>query len=237
MNGSEAIDRVIAAYGGVALWRSLQEVVLEIDFLGGPLPLIKGLGRTFARPSIVAIRPFEWRAEFRDFPGPGESAVFAAGTVQLHDRTGALTFEDRRYRERFHGLKKYRRWSHADAVYFFGYALTTYLSVPFVLPTYVTRIDAGPGGVRIEAHFPETIHTHSAKQEFWFDSEGLLSRHDYCADVVGWWATGAHFTSEYQRMGGLPVATRREVYGRIQRTVTPLPILSARLHPLEVKTG
>jgi hypothetical protein len=235
MDKTEAIHRVLAAYGGLALWRNLRHVMVQVDSLGGLLPVMKGLGHTFAQPGIVVIQPFEWRAEFYDYPNLGEHAIFASGAVQLRDRAGILTFEHRRYRETFRGLHKYRRWSDADAIYFFGYALTTYLNVPFVLPTYATCIDTWHGGVRVTAHFPEAIDTHSAHQQFWFDREGLLVRHDYRADVVGWWATGSQFSSDYQSMAGLPIATRRQVYGRVYQAVMPVPVLSARLHPLEVK--
>jgi hypothetical protein len=89
--------------------------------------------------------------------------------------------------------------------------------------------------VRVTARFPATLDTHSARQQFWFDRNGLLRRHDYRADVVGWWAAGAHISSDYQIMNGLPIATRRQVFARFFQAVTPVPVLSATLHPLEVK--
>lgn len=237
MVDGKAFQRVLDAYGGLALWRKLKHVLLHMDSLAGPLPMMKGLGRTFASPSMVLVDPARWRVEFQDYPQPGERAIFAAGTVQVMDRAGAVVFEQRRYRENFLGLKKNRRWSPADAVYFFGYALATYLSVPFILPEYATSIKPWRGGVRITARFSKAIDTHSVLQRFWFDGDGLLLRHDYRADVVGWWAAGSHFTSDYQVMAGLPIARRREVYGRCLRAVTPVPILSATLHPIEVKIG
>jgi hypothetical protein len=235
MANGHTIDDLIAANGGLALWQNLRHIVLQVDSLGGPLPVLKGLGRTFTQPGVVLVNPSQWSAEFHDYPQSGERAIFAAGGVQFHNRAGAVTFDQRRYRETFRGIKKYRRWSHADAVYFFGYALATYLSVPFMLTAHATRIEAWQSGVHVTARFPKTIDTHSTSQQFWFDRDGLLVRHDYCADVVGWWATGSHFNSEYEVMAGLPIATRRQVYGRLFRAVTPIPVLSARLQPLEVK--
>jgi len=237
MFNDPALYRVIDAYGGLALWRKLKCVVLQIDSLDGPLPVAKGLGRTFIQPSIVTIDPLNWKVEFHDFPQPGESAIFSKGTVQFINRAGALTVDRSQYRETFRGLKKYRRWSHADAAYFFGYALVTYLSIPFILPEYATSVREWKDGVRVSARFPEALDTHSADQVFWFNREGLLVRHDYRAEVVGWWAAGAHFTSGYRTIAGFPVATRRQVYARLFRAVTPVPVLSATLHPVEVKVA
>jgi hypothetical protein len=132
MPTQETIAGLIAAHGGLELWQALKHVVIQVDSLGGMLPVMKGLGRTFAPPGVVLIEPSLWRAEFQDYPQPGEHAIFSAGAVQLRNRAGAITFDHRRYRETFRGLRKLRRWSPADAVYFFGYAMTTYLSVPFI---------------------------------------------------------------------------------------------------------
>ena len=85
------------------------------------------------------------------------------------------------------------------------------------------------------ARFPEALDTHSSNQVFWFNGEGLLMRHDYRAEVVGWWAAGAHFTSGYRTFADLPVATQRQVYAPSFRAMTPIPVLRATLHPLELK--
>src|SRR5260370_37111454 len=133
MADDQALDHIIDAYGGLALWRKLKCVILQLDSLGGPLLTVKGLRRTFAPPGIVTVDPVHRRAEFHDYPQPGVRAIFADSAVQLRDKTGLVIFEQSRHRERFRGRKKYRSWSHADAVYFFDYARTTYLSWPFIL--------------------------------------------------------------------------------------------------------
>jgi hypothetical protein len=79
------------------------------------------------------------------------------------------------------------------------------------MPTYVQE---WKHGIRVAARFPQDLDTHSSDQVFWFDREGLLVRHEYRAEILGWWATGAHFTSEYRRSAGLLVSTHGQVYAR-----------------------
>jgi hypothetical protein len=212
------LDKAIDRYGGDELWERLDCITLRMLELSGPLLVMKGLGKTFSRPGIIRVYPKKLRTEFE---GQG---TFHAGSVDGHDH----------YRRTFDGLRKYRRWSTADAVYFFGYALTTYLSIPFLLRELETTTRETRDGFEISADFPARIETHGPRQRFYFDRDGLLRRHDYRSEVIGWWAAGAHFTSEYQTLNGLPVATRRQVFARVGRAVTPIPVLSARLEPLDV---
>jgi hypothetical protein len=123
------------------------------------------------------------------------------------------------------------RWAPADALYFFGYALANYLSLPFLL--------AGAGHVRhgarsVTVRFPDGFDTHSAIQSFHFDDTGLLARHDYAADVVGVWAIGSHFTRDYVETSGMWFARTRYVKGRLGALVTPVPVLRARLRGFAV---
>ena len=64
---------------------------------------------------------------------------------------------------------------------------------------------------RLEATFPAGLDTHSTRQTFYFDSRGLLRRHDYVAEVVGGWAHAAHHCADHTESGGLVFPTRRWV--------------------------
>jgi hypothetical protein len=46
---------------------------------------------------------------------------------------------------------------------------------------------------------------------FYFDEQGLLTRLDYTAEVVGGWAHGVHLREAYRDFGGLKAATKRRV--------------------------
>jgi hypothetical protein len=226
VNNEPMLEAAINRFGGDALWRKLDYVLLDIESIGGPLPTIKGIGRTFPHFGRIQVFPKLFRSVFYDRNGSllGE---FDSGSVH---QPGLPPVKN--HRPSFDGAKKHRPWNTQDAIYFFGYAFTVYLSIPFLLaglPIKARRLRNG--GLRVDADFPNQIHSHCRKQSFYFDKSGLLVRHDYTAVIVGRTAWGAHFTSDYKEMDGLPVARQRHVYARLGSIATFIPVLSAKIEP------
>ena len=215
------VARSVARYGGRERWQRLR-LLLAPSSLTGLLPRLKGVGHSFDLPAIVEIQPAQARAVFQDYPGPGSTGRFEAGLVGLGGDAPA------EHRASFRGARKWRRWSPLDALYFFGYALTHYHAVPFILPDAELRAWDERRRILTVA-FPASVHTHCAVQSFYFDDSGLILRHDYVAEIVGAWARGAHFWREYREVDGFPVATHRRVLARLGRRPIPLVALDARL--------
>ncbi|EMY76016.1 hypothetical protein LEP1GSC060_2284 [Leptospira weilii serovar Ranarum str. ICFT] len=229
-------EKIVDRYGGWELWNRLDSVEFYFQSLGGPLPFLKGLGKTFNKHGLVRIFPKDFTAEFLEYPVPGKKIVFKNGKVGIFNMDeDPISFEFLNYRDSFYGLKKYRSWSPLDVSYFFGYAITQYSSVPFILKEYAVRkVELADGRFRIDAEFPKHLHTHCKKQSYLFDKDGLLVRNDYTADIVGPWAKGAHFTSHFQELDRFPIATKRNVFVRLGSLATPIPVLSAELKPLKI---
>ncbi len=200
--------------------------------------MAKGLDSTHSMPPRIEVFPHEWRTVFCDFPVPGQQGIFARGEVSI-TTTGPnpnVRQKERDHRKSFAGLRKYRRWSPLDALYFFGCALSTYQSLPFVLTrtSFVSlrrlrdcRIP-NEDLIGIVVDFPSDLPSHCRRQTFYFDGTGLLRRHDYNAEIVGAWAHGAHYSSEYVDADGLMVATGRQVFATVLGHPTPIPVLHAR---------
>ncbi len=236
------LNGAFARHGGLALWHRIEHVDVRFEELGAPLMWMKGVGRTFPRPGIVRLLPHRYRVEFFDYPVAGSTGIFDHGRVWVGNMAAAPEMDRLpRYRDTFRGWAKYRRWKPADAVYFFGYALSNYLGIPFLLDRELEVTSCrsvGPRSdypLRVTARFPSGRDSHSTCESFYFDETGLLYRHDYTAEIVGWWAIGSHFTSEYRALSGLPIATRRQVYVRLFGLATRIPVLRARVEPLEVR--
>jgi hypothetical protein len=236
----EVLERAIERHGGWSTWQRLRSVTLGPRLLRGMLPTLKGNGHTFSLPTRMVVRPRELEAEFEDYPTAGSRGVFARGEVRLSDPQGATTAHAMAHRGSFRGLSKYRRWSPLDALYFFGYALTHYHSLPFTLSEgqCLGHHRARLGNEVLEAvvvRLPASLHTHCERQVFYFDSTGLLRRHDYVAEIVGVWARGAHFWEDFVEVEGLPIARRRHVVARLGgRPVPAVVALHAEFESVEV---
>ena len=228
------LDRAVERHGGRAAWEALRSVTLTMQHLSGLVPSIKGLRRTFPQPGRAEVFPHEYRAVLHDFPTAGRRGVFHAGAVQLFAADGAVVESSADHRPSFRGLRKWRRWSPTDALYFFGYAITHYNSLPFSLaearPLRLCRVRSdGRALTGVDVELPATLHTHCRRQSFYFDDEGLLRRHDYVADIVGWMARGAHLWRDFTTVHGIPIPRERHVVARIGRVTTPLVALHAAL--------
>jgi hypothetical protein len=230
------LERAIERHGGWSSWRRAGGVSLALKSLSGLVPERKGLGDTFPAPSRVEVWPRRGLVVMHDYPAAGRRGVFSNGQVQLLE--GETLLEARAdVRASFAGARRRRRWSPLDALYFFGYALAHYHSLPFSLaaarPLGVRRArSVGRALVGVAVELPAELHTHSRRQSFFFDEEGLLRRHDYVADIVGWWARGAHRWEDLVEVGGLTVARRRHVVARLGRLEVPIVALHAELEEL-----
>lgn len=202
---------------------------MEFQDLGGFLPRLKGLGWSWQAPRHVIVEPHAGFTTFLDYPAPGTVGVYGHGGVRLQRGSEAL-LDSPGHRARMPRLP----WTPADALYFFGYALLDYLSLPFLLET-CRFVRSDLSSVTVE--MPTGRDSHCARQRFWFDDEGLLRRQDYRADVIGRTATGAHTTSDYVEVDGIPFATRRRVTVRFGSLATPLPVLEARMGSFRVTHG
>lgn len=229
------VERACATHGGESRWRRL-ELRLEMRALTGMLPRMKGVGHTFPMPGRVTIIPAAGRAVFEDYPTVGTRAHFDRGAVWLEDPAGRRHSGSGNHRATFAGWAKWRRWRPLDALYFFGYAATHYHALPFTLDeARLIRHRSHRGGDSITVELPPDLHTHSRRQTFHFDGDGLLRRHDYVAEIIGWWARGAHFWRDYTTVGGIPVARTRHVTARLGGWPVPVTALHAELEVLRAK--
>ncbi len=215
---TDLLATVLAAHGGLHRWHAVTSASVRVR-RDGAIWAIKGRPEV---PDIIDVT--------LDLRRPCRARIVSAATGQVASVTpdrvvvtgigGARIDEliDPRASFAGHGLDT--PWSVAQAAYLSGYALWTYLAMPFLLarPGLHTEEIApwisGPTTLRrLRATIPDTIPTHSPIQTLFVDESGLVVRHDYTVEIVGG-GLAAQFLSDYVAVCGLMIPTTRRIYAR-----------------------
>jgi len=233
-SGSELLDEVLEAHGGLERWRAAGAIRAHARS-GGLLVRTRVPGSRFADYRLT-VEVQERRAVLDPFPGEGRRGVFDRGGARIESETGEAVESRTDPRPEFSGrsgLRRNLRWDALDSAYFAGYAMWNYMTTPYLLTREGIEVregepwsQDGESWRRLEVTFPAGLDTHSRQQTFYFDSRGLLRRHDYVAEVVGGWAHGAHYCADHTQADGLVFPTRRWVrpIGPLNRSL-PFPTM------------
>jgi len=215
----DLLREAIEAHGGLERWLSVQEFVIRAKTGGIALPLRFQPGAF--RYYEAHISTTEPRTTIFPHPGGEYRGVFESTTVQVLDPNMSVVQERKNARRFFTGFRRKFYWDDLDVMYFGGYALWNYLNLPFILASpgvIVNETDPWKGDKktlrRLHAVFPEDMPTHCREQTFYFDSDNLLVRHDYTAEVFGQWAKASHYSWKHRNFDGIVIPTRRKVYPR-----------------------
>lgn len=232
---AKAIDR----HGGQPRYEQVDRIICDVATMGGLAMRRRGLHSDFPLPGRVTLMPRRNQAILHDYPAPGQSCLYDNGRVAQIGRGAAPVFDSDNHRQRMLSVSRFRRpWTILDAVYFFGYAMTHYASLPFSLAGLkvvgLARRQVGPWRARIDVEYPPGAHTHSRHESFYFDETGLLVRHDYRPEVSSPIARAANFLYNYKDCDGYLITERRKVHFRIGRMVTPLIVMDASITVREV---
>jgi hypothetical protein len=208
----------IDAHGGLARWRQFEHASAHLR-TGGVLWTLKQQPGVLADVHVhVALRR-EW-ASHAPFIEPTWRTSFEPGRVAIETTDGRVVDERFAPRDAFAGHVLTTPWDRLHLAYFAGYAMWTYLTVPFLFAMDGIATDElepwrenGEVWRRLQVTFPPSVATHGALQTFYVGPDGLLRRHDYDAEVLGG-TPSAHYLHEYRHISGIQVPTRRRVFGR-----------------------
>lgn len=212
------VQLTIAAHGGFERWRRFQHVSAHLRN-GGVLWPLKHQPGVLDDVNVRVALHREW-ASHSPFLQPNLRTSFEPHRVAIETTDGRVVEERLQPRDSFMGHGVDTPWDQLQLAYFAGYAMWTYLTTPFLfaMDGVVTEElqpwrENGEMWRRLKVTFPSHVATHSTVQIFYFDTEGLLKRHDYDAEVLGG-TPAAHYAYDYQEFSGILVPTRRRVLGR-----------------------
>lgn len=232
---NELLQLAIERHGGMNRWRRVQRLVAEVRLSGATFHLKQQAGVIGRHRVTVDTRRQSTVVEPMD--GPGSVLAYTPESVDVRDAGGETILHRENPRAAFDGHTLTTPWDAGHLAYFTGYTLWNYLTAPFsltmpdVTSTEIEPLEEdGQTFRRLEVHFPESYATHNPRQIFSFDSEGLLRRRIYAAEVVdpsaenGLWA--AHLTDGDKEYGGLIFQTHRRILGLDEALrLVPQPVL------------
>lgn len=212
---STLLEEAVLAHGGIDNWNRLRTVSAALDIGGAVWPL-KGRADMFRNIALAA--SLQRQHMSITSPAAGWLGTFTPDAVRIESLDGDGAEERRAPRESYAGHVQESQWDRLHALYFTGYALWTYLSIPFLYttPGFETEElsewqENGEVWRRLKVSFPDSIASHSREQVSYFGEDGLLRRHDYTVDVMGG-TTGANYASNYRNVQGIMVPMTRRVF-------------------------
>lgn len=173
-----------------------------------------------ATPRRMTAWLHEQRSSVFPFGKPDQRTMFTPYRIAIEKLDGTLVSERRAPRDSFAGHQMSTPWDALHRAYFNGEALWTYLTTPFLLAmdgVHVEEAEPWREGAEtwhvLRAEFPGSIETHSIVQEFFFDNDLHLRRHDYSVNIAGGFPA-TQLTSDYVVSEGIHLPAKRRAYTR-----------------------
>jgi hypothetical protein len=214
----ELVQLAMEAHGGLERWKKVRQITANFAAYGlglkqrGPLGEVVSQSqmriRIDARAQHVTIAPF-LAAEQKGVYTPIRT------TIEASDGTVLETLDNPR--EDLEKLPAGTPWSGPQILYFLGYSLWMYHTLPFTfLREGVICEDADPWiedgetwrGLKVT--YPDSFPSHSKEQIHYFDSSGIMRRQDYTVDVRQNLVI-AHYLLDNARFDDFVFATKRRI--------------------------
>lgn len=212
----DLLNLVLDAHGGLPLWQEAQTIRAKGSIGGLLWPMRSQEGILATADMTVDVQ--RQRLVHEDFTAPGLRGVYTPDRVTIEKRDGEVVAERTAPRRSFADHGPNTPWDQLHALYFSGCAMWNYLTAPYLLTRPGVALkelepqaqEDGTTWRRLRASFPDDIATHNTEQVFYYDSDGLLRRHDYAPDILGR-PSASHFTERHITASGLVFPTHRYV--------------------------
>ncbi|MEH7455426.1 hypothetical protein [Gottfriedia acidiceleris] len=215
---NELLVQVIEAHGGLNRWKKYNSLTATI-VTGGGLWAMKGLVQD-SNPREMTVSLHSEVASLTPFGQPDWRTSFSPDRIAIETLSGEVIREQGDPRTLFANHTMNTPWNPLHRAYFNGYAMWTYLTTPFfmMMPGFeVTEIPSWKEGNEtwrgLRVRFPNNIASHSKEQDFYFDADLQLRRHDYHVDVAGSFPA-AQYIDDYIEVEGFRYPTKRRAYLR-----------------------
>ena len=214
---SGLLELALQAHGGLDRWRQLQALDVRSS-ISGALFELKGFPEGLPG-AAVRIDPARPNVTIIPYLIASARGRFTPDRAWIEDADGRTVDERSSPRTSFDGHGLRTPWDQIQRLYFTGYAMWNYLTMPFLLasPGVVSgevepHRENGHVWRRLQVRFPPQLPTHCPEQTFYFDQAGRLQRLDYVLEIAG--ATVAHYCYDHAAVSGFVFPTLHRVVRR-----------------------
>jgi len=214
----DLLNQVLRAHGGLERWREFSIVRANI-VSSGLLWGMKGLKQD-SIPRQMTVWLHEQRASLMPFGAANQRTAYSPERIAIESLDGKVVAERFEPRTSFQGHAEDTPWDPLHRAYFNGYALWSYLTMPFLFawPGVTAEelepwLEGAESWRRLRIVFPDGIATHCQVQDFYFGEDFQLRRHDYRVEVCGG-LPAAQYVHDYVECDGLLMPSKRRAYRR-----------------------
>jgi hypothetical protein len=214
---SDLLETALEAHGGLESWQKVRRLDARVTLAGYLFELKQhpaGL-----RTVSVQVETHRPGVRIAPFPVHGRRGIFQDDVVTIQTDGGAVIAQLEHPRDSYEGHLRVTPWSELQFLYFVSNTIWNYLTLPFLLvgpDVHCEEVGTHQSGADtwrvLQATFPETIPTHCPQQRFYFDSDGLLRRHDFFSEIAKGRVT--QFCFDTREFDGFYFPTRSRVLGR-----------------------
>jgi len=214
---SSLLTDAIEAHGGLARWNQLQSADFHC-LVNGDVWSVKGVSGILTN-FHYQIDLHKQRGRFPNFMRPDQRATFQADRVAIETNAGRVVDELLSPGVSLEGQTLQSGWTRLQLIYFVGYAIWSYMTVPFcfAMPGFETE-EIEPSMVedetwrRLKVTFPDYLARHAKEQTYYFGGDGILRRHDYVSEPVSKDSVATHYITDNKEFSGITIGTRQRIY-------------------------
>jgi hypothetical protein len=217
----ELIKIAIDAHGGLEQWKRVRQISAAFRASGPSFTQRGPVGDAFAAlPMQVAVDTTEQKVILEPFVALGQKGIYRPHRTIVESSEGRLVEALDNPRDTLRTLASGNPWSAPQVLYFIGYSLWMYFTLPYSFLQDGVKceevepwVEEGETWRALKVTYPDSYPSHSTEQTHYFDSKGLMRRQDYTVDVRQNLVI-SHYIYDHRTFDGFVFPTRRRIYAR-----------------------
>jgi hypothetical protein len=217
----DLVKSTIEAHGGLGRWKQVRQISAAFRAAGPSFAQRGPVGDAFAAlPMQVLVDTTVQKVVVEPFVALGQKGIYRPDRTIVESADGGLVEALDNPRDTLRTVALGDPWSAPQVLYFVGYALWMYFTLPYSFLEDGVKceevepwVEEGETWRALKVAYPASYPSHSTDQIHYFDSKGLMRRQDYTVDVRQNIVI-AHYIYDHQTFDGFVFPTRRRIYAR-----------------------